>query len=80
MSDEQIHKLQNGLEAERIICNYYASLISYINPVGKKCWQKRLIHPSKKIFDKVMRHLLQDYIDTVNIAQRHIKYNSTYCL
>ena len=39
---------QDGLEAEKITCNYYDSLISCMDPVGKECWQKSLIHPYKK--------------------------------
>ena len=71
MSDEQRDILQNGLEAEKIICNYYESPISCMNPVGKKSWQKSLIHPFKNSFAEVMRDLPQDYIDTVISVQRH---------
>ena len=80
MSDEQWNILQDGLKAEKTICNSYENLIYCMNPVGKECWQKPLIHPCKKSFEKVMRNLLQDYIDFVNGVQRYSKFNSEYCL
>lgn len=55
MLSEQRGISQNGLEAEKITCNYYDSLgwilawiHSCMDPVGKECWQKSLIHPYKK--------------------------------
>ena len=80
MSDEQRDILQGGLKAEKIICNYYDSLVSYMNSVGKECWLRPIIHLCKKVFEEVMSDLSQDYIDIVSSVQKRSKCNSAYCL
>ena len=80
MSDEQRDILQGGLKAEKIICNYYDSLVSYMNSVGKECWLRPIIHLCKKAFEEVMSDLSQDYVDIVSSVQKRSKCNSAYCL
>ena len=63
---------QDGLEAEKMIYNYYDSLIFCMNPVGKECWQKSLIYPCKETLKEVMRDLLHDYIDIVYKRTRNV--------
>ena len=77
-SGEQKDILQDCIEAEKIIHNYFDSLISCMNPVGKAYWQKPLIHPCKKTFEEVIRDLRQDYIDIANSVQGHSKCSSAY--
>ena len=80
MSDQQGDILQDGFEAEMIICSYYVCLISCMNTVGKECCQKPLIHPCKKTFEEFLKDLLQDYSDIVYSVHSDSKCNSAYCL
>ena len=78
MSDERRDIVQDGLEAEKRICNHYDSLTPCMNPDEEECSQKPLTHPCKKTFKKVMRDLVQYYVDIVNSVQMYSKCNFAF--
>ena len=75
--------IHEGETAETKICNYVDNLMSTMNPSPPdECtWQKPGVHPCKKQFaDIIETEPEEDYIDLLNMVQRHTICSSAYCL
>jgi hypothetical protein len=73
-------RVNEGLTAEKEICQYHDSLLTTINPVNPEEWSRPETHPCKVKFCEAMEKSDADYADLVNSIQRHAKCNSAYCL
>ena len=70
-------------EAKRTICNYVDFLMSTNDPRNPDDgnWVKPTIHPCKRDFKEIPKEELdRDYIDLLNLAQRHTHCSTAYCL
>ena len=75
--------IHEGETVETKICNYVDNLMSTMNPSpDDECaWQKPGVHPCKKRFANITeREPEEDYIDLLNMVQRHTLCSSAYCL
>ena len=75
--------IQQGKQEENQVCKYVDSLMSTVNPYhpDEFLWIKPDIHPSKLQYDDISEtEWDDDYIDLLNMVQRHTKCNSAYCL
>eukprot|EP00795_Rhopilema_esculentum_P003598 gene3598-13017_t len=81
---EQLQQqIDEGLQAEKVICCYTDSLLSTWNNNNPEemQWIKPDVHPCKQRFSDITeQHLDDDYEDLLNTVQRHTICNSLYCL
>ena len=71
----------NGKIASEEICQYYDWILSACNPVppDEGNWIKPIIHPCQKNYNDI-KESDNDYIDLLNMIQRHTRCSTSYCL
>ena len=71
----------NGIEAEKIVCEYVDNILTTINPIEPSLWSVPKTHPCKKSFDSLSSDTdyNNDYEEIVNSVQKH-SCSSLYCL
>ena len=76
--------IEEGIHAEKQVCQYVDQLMSTINPSHPEedCWVKPQIHPCKQRYLHDINDALwdEDYENLLNCVQRHTKCSSAYCL
>ena len=78
-----MHDIEEGSKASATICDYVDSLLSTNNPQPPEdeSSTKPVIHPCRKKFEDIPNSQLEnDYIDLLNIVQRHTHCSTSYCL
>ena len=71
----------NGKIASEKICQYYDWILSTCNPdpPDEGDWIKPIIHPCQKNYNDI-KESDNDYIDLLNMIQRHTRCSTSYCL
>ena len=69
-------------EAEAVICDYVDSLMSTYNPKSASdIWSKPNEHTCKRTYcDIDEQNWDEDYVNLLNMVQRHTNCSSMYCL
>ena len=73
----------NGKIASEKICQYYNWILSTCNPdpPDEGNWIKPVIHPCQKYYHNIEESESDsDYIDLLNMVQRHTRCSTSYCL
>ena len=75
--------IETGQKAADTVCQYVDWLLSTVNPnpPDKDMWISPEIHPCQKRHDDIPEDDVQsDYIDLLNMVQRHTRCSTSYCL
>ena len=80
-------ELDQAIEAGQIaadtVCQYLDWLLSTINPnpPDEDMWIRPEIHPCQRSHHDIPEHDKQsDYVDLLNMVQRHTRCSTSYCL
>ena len=73
--------IENGIDAERVVCEYVDNLLTTINPIEPSLWSNPERHPCKRSFTSLSsdENYNHDYAEMVNSVQKHT-CSSMYCL
>ena len=75
--------IEAGQEAAGTVCQYVDWLLSTINPnpPDEDVWIRPEVHPCQKSHHDIPEHEKQsDYVDLLNMVQRHTRCSTSYCL
>ena len=75
--------IEAGKKAADTACQYVDWLLSTVNPnpPDKDMWIRPQVHPCQKRHHDIPEHEVQsDYVDLLNMVQRHTRCSTSYCL
>jgi hypothetical protein len=75
--------IEAGQNAADTVCQYVDWLLSTINPSppDEDMWIRPEVHPCQRIHHDIPEHEKQfDYVDLLNMVQRHTRCSTSYCL
>ena len=75
--------IEAGNKAADLACQYVDWVLSTVNPnpPDDKMWIRPQVHPCQRCHNDIPEHELEsDYIDLLNMVQRHTRCSTNYCL
>ncbi|CAB4043570.1 Hypothetical predicted protein, partial [Paramuricea clavata] len=75
--------IEAGKKAADTVCQYVDWLLSTVNPnpPDEDMWIRPEVHPCQRSHDDIPEHEKQsDYVDLLNMVQRHTRCSTSYCL
>ena len=75
--------IEAGQKAAVTVCQYVDWLLSTVNPSppDEDMWIRPELHPCQKPHTEIHEHEKQsDYVDLLNMVQRHTRCSTSYCL
>ncbi|CAB3979507.1 ATP-dependent DNA helicase PIF1 [Paramuricea clavata] len=77
------HDIEDGQKAADTVCQYVDWLLSTVNPnpPDEDMWIRPEVHPCQRNHHDIPEHEKQsDYVDLLNMVQRHTRCSTSYCL
>ena len=77
------HDIDAGNQAAKTVCQYVDWLLSTVNPnpPDEDMWIRPELHPCQRLHPDIPEHEKQsDYVDLLNMVQRHTCCSTGYCL
>ena len=75
--------IETGQKAANTVCQYVDWLLSTVNPnpPDEDMWIRPVVHPCQRRHSDIQEHDKQsDYVDLLNMVQRHTHCSTSYCL
>ncbi len=75
--------IEAGQKAAETVCQYVDWLLSTVNPnpPDEDMWIRPETHPCQRLHHDIPEHEIQsDYVDLLNMVQRHTRCSTSYCL
>ncbi|CAB4002039.1 Hypothetical predicted protein [Paramuricea clavata] len=75
--------IEAGQKAADTVCQYVDWLLSTVNPnpPDEDMWIRPEVHPCQRSHNDIPEHEKQsDYVDLLNMVQRHTRCSTSYCL
>ncbi|XP_028394509.1 uncharacterized protein LOC114518706 [Dendronephthya gigantea] len=75
--------IEAGQKAAETVCRYVDWLLSTVkpNPPDEDMWIRPEVHPCQRRHKDISEHEKQsDYVDLLNMVQRHTRCSTSYCL
>ena len=74
--------IEAGQKAADTVCQYVDWLLSTVNPnpPDEDMWIRPEVHPCQRSHDIPEHEKQSDYVDLLNMVQRHTRCSTSYCL
>ena len=75
-------EIETGQKAAETVCQYVDWLLSTVNPnpPDEDMWIRPEVHPCQRSHDIPEHEKQTDYVDLLNMVQRHTRCSTSYCL